>query len=311
MQTILGSGGIIGHEASFCLAEFTDKVRQVSRYPKKVNENDQVFPADLKVESEVRQAVKGSAVVYLTVGLPYDTDIWVKYWPIIMQNTINACKEHQSKLVFFDNVYMYGKVDGWMTEETPFNPCSKKGEVRAKVASMLLEEIKKGNINAQIARAADFYGPRAKNTYITPMVFDKLSKGKKPQLMLNAHTKHSYTFTPDAARSIVLLGNTEEAFGQTWHLPTDHNALSGADFVKTAAITFGANGQHTVLTPLMIKMASLFSPAIKETKEMLYQFKYDYLFDSSKFQKYFFDATSYQKGIDIVFKTQYKRNQTN
>ena len=31
-----------------------------------------------------------------------------------------------AKLIFFDNVYMYGKVNGIMTEETAFNPCSKK-----------------------------------------------------------------------------------------------------------------------------------------------------------------------------------------
>lgn len=306
MQTILGSGGIIGQEASFCLSEFTDKVRQVSRNPKKVNEGDQIFPANLKSESEVRQAVKGSEVVYLTVGLPYDTKIWKEYWPVIMRNTINACKEHNAKLVFFDNVYMYGKVDGWMTEETPFNPCSKKGEIRAIIAEMLLNEMKQGNMEALIARSADFYGPKANNTYITPMVFDKLIKGKKPQLLIADQSKHTYTYTPDAARAMAILGNTYDAFGQSWHLPSDKNCLTGQELVALAAKQFGKNLQYTVLNHFMIKLASIFSPVIKETKEMLYQFEYDYLFDSSKFNERFFKPTSYQKGIEIIYRTQYK-----
>lgn len=307
MQTILGSGGIIGQEASFCLSEFTDKIRQVSRNPKKVNEGDQVFPANLKSESDVRQAVKGSEVVYLTVGLPYDTKVWKEYWPAIMKNAISACKEHSAKLVFFDNVYMYGKVEGWMTEETPFNPCSKKGEIRAQVAEMLLHEMKRGNIEAQIARSADFYGPRAKNTYITPMVFDHLNKGKKPQLLISDQSKHTYTFTPDAARALALLGNTDDAYGHSWHLPTDNNSLTGQELVSLAAKQFGRNNKYNVLNPFMIKLASIFSPIIKETKEMLYQFEYDYLFDSSKFNERFFKPTSYEKGVEIIYQTQYKK----
>jgi len=56
---------------------------------------------------------------------------------------------------------MYGKVAGQMTETTPYNPCSRKGEIRAKIATLLEDEIKKKNLNAIIARAADLYGPYA------------------------------------------------------------------------------------------------------------------------------------------------------
>ncbi len=306
IQTILGSGGIIGIEASFCLSQYSDSVRQVSRNPKKVNETDQIFPADLTIESEVSNAVKGSDIVYLVVGLPYNTKIWQKYWPKIMSNTIKACQKHHAKLVFFDNVYMYGQVNGWMKENTPINPCSKKGEVRAKIAQQLMEEIKKKNIDALIARSADFYGPKADNTYISPMVFDKLMAGKKPHLMISADKKHSYTYTPDAARAMALLGNTNEAFGEIWHLPSDHHVMTGAEIVKEISQYFNASNKYTTLSPFIINMATLFSPILKETKEMLYQFQYDYLFDSTKFEKKFFSPTSYQKGIEAIYKAQYK-----
>jgi hypothetical protein len=81
--------------------------------------------------------------VYLVAGLKYDTKTWQEQWPKVMRNTIDACKKHNSKLIFFDNVYAYGLVTGAMTEGTPFNPNSKKGEIRARIATMLLEEINK------------------------------------------------------------------------------------------------------------------------------------------------------------------------
>jgi len=48
----------------------------------------------------------------------------------------------------------------------------------------------------------------------------------------------------------------------------------------------------------MLRMAGLFSGIIRESVEMLYQNKSDYLFDSSKFDKAFdFKTTSYEQGV--------------
>jgi len=303
MQTILGSGGPIGTELAKALRNYTTVIRLVSRNPRKVNPEDELMAGDLLDYAVVDEAVKGSEVVYLTIGFPYSYKYWKKYWPKLVADVIKACKENQAKLVFFDNVYMYGKVDGWMTEETLSNPCSKKGEVRAQIAELLLEEIKKENIQGLIARSADFYGPRAHNTYTNAMVFERIKDGKKPQVLINPMARHSYTYTPDAARAMVLLGNTEEAYGQVWHLPTDSDVLTGEEFLYHANQVTGKENRYSVMTPFMINMASLFSPVIKETKEMLYQFKNDYLFSSSKFDEKFFKATSYKKGIKATMET--------
>ena len=108
--------------------------------------------ADLTNAAQTEEAVKGSSVVVLCPGLPYDIRIWNKQWPVIMNNTINACKKNNAKLIFFDNVYMLGKVTGAMTETTPYHPVSKKGELRAKLAIQLMDEVKAGNLTAMIAQ---------------------------------------------------------------------------------------------------------------------------------------------------------------
>jgi nucleoside-diphosphate-sugar epimerase len=159
---ILGAGGAIGKPLVKELLNNNEKVKLVSR--KLHNFPDvETAAADLNIIEQVKDVVEKDSTVYLLVGLPYNIDIWQKQWPVIMANTIEACESKNAKLIFFDNVYMYGRVQGKMDENTPVNPCSKKGEVRAKIADYLMSEIKQKNISALIARSADFYGPYSTN----------------------------------------------------------------------------------------------------------------------------------------------------
>lgn len=301
MQTILGANGVIANNLASHLPQYTKKIRLVSRHPRKVNEYDELFNCDLLDAKQTSNAIKGSEIVYLTAGIPYRIDKWRTQWPIIMKNVIDGCQEHRSKLVFFSNVYPYGKVEGWMTEETPINPCSKKGEVRAKIEEMLWEEVKKGNLEAMIVRASDFYGPNTPLSYLKVLVFDNFAKGKTAQWVLTDKTKHSYSYTPDAGKATAIVGNTPSAYNQTWHAPTDRNTLTGKQFVEMAAEAFGVKPNYRVLGRPMLKMVGLFMPDVKEMVEMLYQNENDFLFDSSKFEKAFnIIPTSYQKGLQEV-----------
>jgi nucleoside-diphosphate-sugar epimerase len=298
MQTILGSSGVIGKELAKSLTQYTDKIRVVSRNPKKVNQTDELFAADLTNAEQTLKAIEGSEIAYLTVGIQYKASIWQQQWPVIMKNVIDACKVHNTKLVFFDNVYAYGKVNGWMTEETPYKPVSKKGEVRKQIAEMLMNEVEKGNIKAQIVRAADFYGPDTPLSMVTVTVFNNFNKGKKAQLFISDKYLHSYTYTPDAGKATAILGNTESAYNQIWHLPTNKNVMTGKQFVEAVAEAFSVEPKYMLLNNFMISLAGLFIPEVRESKEMMYQVGSNYLFDSTKFEKAFnFEPIDYKAGI--------------
>jgi nucleoside-diphosphate-sugar epimerase len=304
MQTILGAGGIIGTELAKSLPKYTDHIRLVSRHPKKINHTDEIVSVDLLDAKQVMAAVKGSDVVYLTAGLPYNIKTWQSQWHVIMENVIEACLEQNAKLVFFDNVYAYGRVNGWMTEATPMNPSSKKGEVRKKLAEMVMDAISREKLKAIIARSADFYGPHTPLSFVNVMVFDNFRKGKKAQWLVNDKVKHSLTYTPDAGKATALLGNTESAYNQVWHLPTDRTALTGKEFIEQVAKEFGLSPRYMVLPRWMVQMVGLFNGIIRESVEMLYQNDSEYLFDSSKFDKAFdFKATSYSQGIRETVKS--------
>lgn len=298
MHTILGANGVIAQELSRSLVAFSPAIRQVSRNPRKVNPTDETVVSDLLDAQATANAVSGSEVVYLVAGLKYSTSVWQEQWPKVMRNVINACKLHGARLVFFDNVYSYGRVDGLMTEDTPFNPISKKGEVRAKIASMLLDEMRNDNLHAMIVRAADFYGPDAVNSFPHATVFARLKAGKAPQWIGNPNAIHTFTYTPDTGQALATLARSPEAYGQTWHLPTTKEPLTGADFARLACELAKQPYKLQVAPRWLLSLMGIFMPVLRENEEMMYQFEYDYHFDSSKIESVFgLQATPYCQGI--------------
>ena len=306
MITILGAGGPIANELAKILAYSHQPFRLVSRNPKPLA-GGEVFAADLSDQEQTIRAVAGSTIVHLVVGLKYDLRVWQELWPRIMANTIEACKRAQAKLIFFDNVYMYGKVYGVMTEETLYAPCSKKGEIRAEIATTLMNEIKAGSLTAMIARAADFYGPDTDHSAPNILVFEPFAKRKPASWLVNAKAPHSLTFTPDAARGVAMLAERESAWNQVWHLPTAPDPPTGREFIEMAAKEFGVSPKFHVLNRPLLRVVGWFKPLIGESYEMLYQSDSPYLFDSTKFAKEFgFAGTPYPQGIRIAADS-YKR----
>jgi nucleoside-diphosphate-sugar epimerase len=297
MHTILGAGGVIGNGLARELLARGEKVRLASRRARP-HEGAEVVAVDLTEAAPTLAAVQGSRVVYLVAGLIYRTAVWAEQWPRAMQNTIAACRRTGARLVFFDNVYMYGRVAGPMTEATPFNPCSRKGEVRAQIATTLLDAMKAGSLTALIARAPDFYGPRCANGLANLFVVDKLAAGAKALWPVNDAAPHSFIFTPDAARAVALLGASETAWGQTWHLPTAAPAPTGREFVAATAQALGVAARHGVLGRTMFRIAGFFNADARESFELLYQHEFPYVFDSAKFNAAFgFTPTPYADGI--------------
>ena len=298
IATILGAGGAIGNALARELNGKGKEVRLVSRSGYSMP-GARAICADLTHLSQTIEAVRGSDTVFLCAGLPYDHKVWEKSWPRMAMHAVEACKRAGAKLIFFDNVYMYGLVKGKMTEKTPYYPCSKKGEVRAEIARILSNEMKSGGVHLSIARAADIYGPYATSTSIPfLMVFKNLLEGKKAQWLVNGQTTHTFSYTTDCAKAMMLLAEDDSTFNQVWHLPTSNPGINGARFIEMAASELSVRADYRLMKKWMIVMGGLFDTTIRESYEMLYQYEYDYVFDSAKFEKYFrFEPTSYSLGI--------------
>lgn len=287
MQVILGAGGAIGKELAINLKTYTDCVRLFGRNPEKVNMDDELVKGDLLNADDVIKAVSGCNVAYLVAGIQYKAEVWELQWPVIMNNTINACKKAGARLVFFDNMYMYNPQKiGHMTEDNEIAPMSRKGKVRALIAGMVNNEFGKGELDALIARAADFYGPGIRNSLFSEVIVNNLRKGKKANWFVSVDKLHNFTYTPDAAKATAFLGNTAEAFNQIWHLPSSE-AFTGKQWIEMVANELNVKPGIQVASKTILRIMGLFNPIMKEFIEMAYQYDRDYFFDSSKFEKTF------------------------
>ncbi|AQA03114.1 NAD-dependent epimerase [Mycobacterium sp. MS1601] len=300
MQTVLGANGQIAEELTRYLHDHvTEDIRLVSRTPIKIHDTNQLVSADLTDPDATAAAVAGSDVAYLTVGLPIDSTLWEQHFPVMMANAIAACQKHKTKLVFFDNTYMYPRTSTPQTEDTPFQPIGRKAAVRAQIANMLLDEMSAGRIEAVICRAPEFYGPGKTKSLTNSAVFDRIRQRKRPIIPINAHTRRSLIWTPDASRAMGLIGNTPDAYGQTWHLPTDPNRLTYAQMIAICSQVTGRDIHPTTVPEITFTVGGWFNTAVKEASELLPRYRYDNVFDSSKFATRFphFTVTTYPQGI--------------
>ncbi|NIF36278.1 NAD-dependent epimerase/dehydratase family protein [Enterobacter sp. Tr-810] len=304
MQTILGASGQIARELARELKRnYTDDLRLVSRHPQKVNDSDMTFAADLLDAQQTRNAVKGSDTVYFAAGLPPDSALWERQFPAMLKNALEATRMAGAKFVFFDNTYMYPQSNAPQTEETRFAPRGRKGKVRAAMADKVLDEMKRAEIPVLIGRAPEFYGPGKTQSFTNALILDKLKSGKQPRVPVRDDKLRTLIWTPDASRALAVLGNTPDAYGQSWHLPCCDDRLTYQQFVTLACDIFGQQADYSVISKLAFTAAGLVSKGAREIRELMPRYEFDNLFESAKFKQRFpdFAVTSYREGLEKIW----------
>ncbi|MCP1196471.1 SDR family oxidoreductase [Acetobacter senegalensis] len=305
MQIILGANGQIATELARTLHQHhTGDLRLVSRNPRKVNQDDTVMAANLLDAGQTTEAVKGSRIVYFTAGLPPDSTLREEKFPVMLKNALQACRIAGASFAYFDNTYMYPQNSQIQTEETPFAPVGRKGRVRAAMASMVLEEMGRGEIPVLIARAPEFYGPGKTQSFTNTLIIDRLKAGKRPLVPVRDDTRRTLIWTPDASRGLATLGNAPDAYGQTWHLPCCGDRPTYKTFVDMASRIFGRTSSYSVIGKWPLILAGIFSKQVREIRELLPRYEQDNLFDSTKFKRRFpeFSVTIYEEGLDLIRK---------
>ena len=297
MQTILGASGQIAQELARELKRsYTDDLRLVSRSPRKVNASDVTVAANLLDAEQTREAVKGSSIVYFAAGLPTNSALWEQQFPTMLKNALDATRAAGARFVYFDNTYMYPQNGDPQTEETRFAPRGRKGKVRAQMTSRVLEEMERGAIPVVIGRAGKT------QSFTNALIIDRLKTGERPRVPVRDDKLRTLIWTPDASRALALLGNTPDAYGQSWHLPCDDDRLTYRQFVTLAGEIFGREAEYSVLKKQILIAAGLFVQRVRELRELLPRYEYDNLFESAKFKHRFpdFTVTTYREGLEQI-----------
>jgi len=289
MSHLVIGAGVIGGRVAQLLAERGERVSVVSR--------SGAGPADVtRVAADARDAeamtrlASGAAVIYNCVNPPYHR--WPADWPPIAASVLSAAERSGAVLVTLSNLYGYGpRAGGYdashpMTEETPLAATGPKGRVRARVWQDALAAHQAGRVRATEVRAADFVGPGAESA-LGERAVQRIRQGKSVSVLGRADRLHTWSFTEDVAGMLVVAGADPDAWGHAWHVPsneprTQREVISD---LGTAAGT-GPIRVRTVPSAVLAGMGLVW-PLMRELRETEYQFRDDFVMDSSAAQATF------------------------
>lgn len=298
LHVVLGASGVIGQSVIEELNLRNLRVRAVTRT--KPIDGVETVTADLLDMNQTLIALKEADYVYMCVGLPYITKIWEEQWPIIVANIIEGCHLVKAKLIFLDNIYMYGPTP----LKVPFDeshsrePVSRKGSVRKQMLEMVLKADKENRIDAVVGRSADFYGPGVVNSPLYISFIERMVRGKRPQSLGKTNIQHTYAFSKDNGKALVELGLDPTCYGEEWHLPVSRPVTIDEITVEVNRM-LGTEFKTSVIPRFMIKLMSQISPTIDAVEEMLYQADDVYIMSDQKFKNHFpdFETTLFEDGI--------------
>jgi nucleoside-diphosphate-sugar epimerase len=297
LQVVLGASGGTGRAIVDELVRQGRRVRAVSRgtiagLPTGVEQ----VQADLYDPAGAAKAVAGAAVVYHAAQPAYEH--WDGNFERLNAAIADATAAAGARLVFADNLYMYGPGASPMTETTPQRATDRKGALRIRLAADLLARHQRGELDVVIARSSDYFGPYGVNTGVGERVFGAAIAGKSASVVGSLDVPHSLSYLPDMARAMVILGDRDEAAGRAWHLPVT-DPLTVRQVLDRVFAAAGTPVRTQVAGPLMVRLLGVFMPPLREIAVVMYQWQEPWISDWSAFEAAFgpFERTPLDQAI--------------
>jgi len=225
----------------------------------------------------------GAAAIYQCAQPEYHE--WAEKFPRFQAAIMEAAAKNKTKFIVGDNLYMYGDTNGQpIREELPYQAHTKKGKVRAEMATAVLEAHRSGKIRAAIGRASNFFGPD--DHVVTDMTIRAAVDGKVVSLLGRLDQPHTFSYVPDFGKLLATLGTREEALGQVWFTPSPA-PVTQQEFVKLLEAEVGKPVKMQVAGKFLLSVFGLFNKGAGESVEMLYEWQKPFVMDSSKAEKAF------------------------
>ena len=295
--TVIGYGPV-GRATTELLRRRGDDVRVAQRKaPSSLPPGATFQGCDALDAASVRAAVDGASQVVLAIGFPYFGSVWKEAWPRTISNLVEACAATGARLVFFDNLYMYGPRDEPLTETTPLCEYGVKPAARAAATRIWMAASAAGCVKVAAVRAPDFYGPGVGLSWFGDLGFGAIAKGRAATIIGSPDTPHDVAYVPDCARAVVaLLDAPDDAFGQAWHAPCAPTRTPRQIF-ELGAKALGVTPRIRAIPLWALGPLGLFVPELKEAREMRFQWDRPYRVDSSRFARRFWaDPTPFEIG---------------
>ncbi len=283
LHVVFGTGPL-GRFTAEWLLKMGKKVRLVNRSGKMEQPpaGAELTAADVSNPTNATAVSAGAAAVYQCAQPPYHQ--WAQKFPALQASILQAAQTNNAKLIVGDNLYMYGSFSGRLREDSPQNPHTKKGKVRAQMAQEILEAHAAGKIRAAMGRGSDFFGPY--DGALTSYAILPALQGKAVNLLGDPHQPHTFTYVKDFGRLLAELGTREEALGQVWFVPSPL-PVTQREFVALLETALGKPVRFQAAGAGLMRFLGIFNPAMAETVEMMYEWTAPFVLDTSKAERAF------------------------
>ena len=280
-ENVIFGAGALGLAVARRLAASGKGVRLVNRSGKApAPSGAEVFAADATDPAAARRACEGASVVFHSATRAYGQ--WDKALPPIMNGIIEGAAAAKARVVYGDNLYAYGPIDGPLREDLPYRPVGPNTKARAEMATMLMDAHAAGKVRATIGRASDFYGPYGRQSKAGDVVFGRALAGKPAQVLGNPDLPHTLTFIDDFAAGLVALSQQDRAFGELWHVPSAET-ISMRKFVEMIFQQVNQPPKLQAVPTILVNLLALVAPPMRAVKETMYQSQKPWVVDHSKY----------------------------
>lgn len=274
LDVVVGAGPV-GRETARLLAAGGSEVRVVSRTGVAPQ-----GPGISGVSLDARDAAglvavsRGARSIHMCAMAPYTN--WPTDFPPIMEGVATAAEAVGARLIVLGNVYGYGRgAASPLKPSAPLAPTSIKGEVRAD----MWERARTGSAPAIEVRGSDYLG-RGAGSLFTLMALPAILAGREVVLPADLDAVHAWTFTGDAARTLVAAAAWDGEWDRAFHVPSHHLSIRDLTgrFCEVAGV---APSPLRALTRAELEAQAATDPFMREIAEMAYLFYEPCILDAS------------------------------
>ena len=237
--------------------------------------------------NDLVRSAQGCQVIINAWNPPYPQ--WQRQVPTLTQRVIEAGQATGARIVIPANVYVFGNVGSAWTEQTPFSPRNKLGQIRADME----QAYKSAGVKTLILRAGDFLDTSASGNW-----FDQVLVAKQAQKVLTYPGKsdisHSWAYLPDLCQALTQLLEQDLPHFESLHFPG--YTLSGQQMARHLHLELG----HMNWLPL--RLLSPISPMMRSLLSMRYLWEHPHQLESTKFDQYLpgFKPTSAAQALSLA-----------
>lgn len=224
--------------------------------------------ADLLDPAATARAIGEAPLVFLCAHAPYSAAVWADLLPRMESSVTGHAAATGAVVVTAESLYAWDDATRPITAETPFQPRSRKGQVRRDL--MAARSCSGARVVSVVA--GDFYGPGVLASHAGDRLLEPILHGTSARPVGNVDAPHAFTFTPDLTRAMIRAADLP---GEGHQLVMAPNA--GSISMRELATITAAEADRPVprLKPYsipMLRVVGLFSPMVREIADVAHQF---------------------------------------